>query len=445
MRTALRIVGVIAIVGTAALLGIIFVPPHRTPPVQMLPANYQPPVGSGERVAIAADCSACHTAPGGLPFAGGRVIESPFGSIYSTNITPDKLAGIGSYTLDEFRGVLHDGIRKDGTRLYPAMPYANYRKMTEEDVRALYAYVMKEVLPVAIAPQKTNLSFPFNQRWGIRAWAWIALPQAGFEPYLGDAKLDRGAYLVEALGHCGACHTPRNVLFAEQGYDSRSAAFLTGAMLGAWPTADLRARSSATQRWSDDELVELLSSGRNATKAIGGEMALVVEHSLQALPKDDLDAIVAYLKHVKQERDGSAGRALRHEPVATVALLSEASPQLGLGARLYLDNCNACHFVDGRGATGVFPELDRNDLVTAPSPNGVVAVILGGTTMPSTGKRPERLKMPDFGWRLSDAEVAALATFVRRSWSNDAADVSAAQVAVVRSSLDRADRKRGLR
>jgi alcohol dehydrogenase (quinone), cytochrome c subunit len=431
MRTVLRIVGAIVGLGTIILLGIIFVPAARTPPVTMLASSYQPPLEAGERVAIAADCAACHTAPGWLPFAGGRAIESPIGPIYSTNITP------GSYSLDEFRAVLYDGIRKDGTRLYPAMPFANYRKMTEEDVRALYGYVMKDVAPVAIAPQKTNLSFPFNQRWGVRAWAWAALPKAGFTPYLGDAKLDRGAYLVEALAHCGACHTPRNVIFAEKGYDSRSAAFLTGATLGAWPTADLRASSNATQRWSDVELVALLSTGRNTTKAIGGEMALVVEHSLQTLPKDDLNAIVAYLKYIRQERGGTAGRALRREPVATAALLSEASPQLGMGARLYLDNCNACHFVDGRGAPGVFPQLDRNDLVTATSPNGVVAVIVGGASMPSTTKRPERLTMPDFGWRLSDAEVAALATFVRQSWSNDAADVSAAQVATVRRTLVR--------
>ncbi len=435
MRTALRIVGVTAAFGIIALLAIIFIPAGRTSPVTALPENYQPPTDAGARVAVAADCAACHTAPNGLPFAGGRAIESPIGPIYSTNITPDTQAGIGNYTLVEFRAVLYDGVRKDGTRLYPAMPYANYRKMTEEDVRALYGYFMKGVTPVAIVPAKTSLSFPFNQRWGLRMWAWVALPEAGFSPYMGDPQLDRGAYLVEALGHCGACHTPRNIAFAEKGYDSRSASFLTGAMLQSWPTADLRARSSATQRWSNAELVDLLTTGRNTTKAIGGEMALVVEHSLQSLQTEDVDAIIAYLKHIKQERDGTAGRALRREPLATAALLSEGLPAIGLGARLYLDNCNACHFVDGRGAPGVFPQLDRNDLVTAASPNGIVAVILDGTSMPSTAKRPERLTMPDFGWRLSDPEVAALATFVRQSWSNDAAVVSAAQVKAVRSSL----------
>lgn len=433
MRRALGVVGTIAALGIVALLAFIFVPAVRTSPVTMLSADYQPPKGAGGLVARAADCAACHTTPGGQPFAGGRAIDSPFGPIYATNITPDKQAGIGSYTLDEFRAVFYDGVRKDGTRLYPAMPYASYRKMSEADVRALYAYFMKEVAPVAGTQPRTSLAFPFNQRWGIRAWAWIALPKAGFEPYLGDAKLDRGAYLVEALGHCGACHTPRNLVFAEKGYDSRSAAFLTGAMLGSWPAADLRARSSATQRWSTDELVELLVSGRNATHGIGGEMALTVEHSLQHLPKDDLDAIVAYLKHIRQERDAIGVSAPRPKPAPTEAVLSEASPEkLDLGARLYLDNCNACHFAHGRGASGVFPQLDHNDLVTAASPNGLISVILDGASMPSTEKRPERLAMPGFGWRLSDAEIAALATFVRQSWSNDAGAVSVAEVATVR-------------
>ncbi len=435
MRMFVRLVAALVVLGCLSLAAVVWLPPVRTKPTMTPPATFTAAPADGERVAIAADCSACHTAPGGRPFAGGRAIESPLGTIYSSNITPDETVGIGRYSLDDFRAVLIDGVRKDGRRLYPAMPYANYRKMSEEDVQSLYAYIMKQVPPVATKPPVTQLAFPFDQRWGIRMWAWAALPNPAFVPQFGDARLDRGAYLVEVLGHCGACHTPRNALFAEKGYDARSDAFLAGGMLGAWPTADLRARNGATQRWSVDELSDLLASGRNSTKSIGGEMALVVEHSLQHLPKADLDAIVAYLKRIKQDRDGIAGRGVRREPAATAAALTEASPRLELGARLYLDNCNACHFVDGRGAAGVFPQLDRNDLVTAAAPDGLVAVILAGTSTPSTAKRPARLTMPDFGWRLTDAEVAALATFVRRSWSNDADLVSPERVAVVRRGL----------
>jgi mono/diheme cytochrome c family protein len=244
VRTLLRIIGGLILVGIVALLGLIFVPIQRTAALTDLPANYEPPKGAGQQVATAADCMACRTAPGGKPFAGGRVIDSPLGKIYSSNITPDKKTGIGRYTFDDFRAALYDGVRKDGAHLYPAMPYPSYRKMTEEDVRALYAYMMDQVAPVEAAPPITNLSFPFNQRWGIRAVELGVVPPVGFKPHMGDARLDRGAYLVEALTHCGSCHTPRSKLtFAEKAYDSRSAAFLTGATAAGRPQTCVPATS----------------------------------------------------------------------------------------------------------------------------------------------------------------------------------------------------------
>lgn len=432
MRTLLRIACGLALVGTLGLLALIYVPIQRTRALTDLPADHLPASGAGKQVAVAADCMACHTAPGGRPFAGGRVIESPFGPIYSSNITPDRKTGIGDYTLDDFRAALYDGVRKDGVHLYPAMPYPSYRKMTEEDVRALYLYMMREVAAVESAAPVTSLSFPFNQRWGIRLWDWVSLPRAGFTPYMGDPQLDRGAYLVEALAHCGSCHTPRNALtFAEKGYDARSADFLTGATVGGWPAPDLRARDSAAQQWSFAELAALLASGRNETAGVSGEMAVAVEHSLQFLPKADLEAIVAYLKAARQERVAT-GIGIRTSPGSTTRDLEQASPELELGARLYLDNCNACHFTDGKGAKNVFPRLDGNALVTSIEPGGLVSVILNGDAAPSTISRPERLAMPGFGWRLSDDEVAALATFVRKSWSNDASAVTAETVAKFR-------------
>lgn len=435
MKPLLRIIGALIVIGIVVLLGLIFVPLQRTAPLASLPANYESPKGAGEQVAIAADCMACHTAPGGKPFAGGRVIDSPLGKIYASNITPDKKTGIGNYTLDDFRAALYDGVRKDGAHLYPAMPYPSYRKMTEEDVRALYTYMIKQVAPVEAATPATNLAFPFNQRWGIRLWDWVSLPPAGFRPYMGDAKLDRGAYIVEALAHCGSCHTPRNSLsFAEKGYDSRSADFLAGGIVGAWPAPDLRAKESTAQHWSNEQLGALLASGRNETAGVSGEMALAVEHSLQYLPKADIEAIVAYLKAIKQDRAVAGASTPRGTPAPTTQQLASASPQLELGARLYLDNCNACHFTDGKGAKNVFPRLDGNALVTAKEAGGLISVILNGDAAPSTGTRPERLAMPGFGWRLKDDEVAALATFVRKSWSNEAPAVTAADVAKLRIS-----------
>lgn len=433
MKALLRVIGGLVVLGIVVLLGLIFVPLQRTAALTNLPANYEPPKGAGEQVAIAADCAACHTAPGGKPFAGGRAIASPFGLIYSSNITPDKNTGIGSYTLDQFRAALYDGIRNDGAHLYPAMPYPSYRKMTEEDVRALYAYMMGQVTPVESAVPNTNLAFPFNQRWGIRLWDWVSLPSVGFKPYMGDGKLDRGAYLVEALAHCGSCHTLRSKLtFAEKGYDSRSPDFLTGGIIGGWPAPDLRANGGVAQRWTPAQLTDLLTSGRNDTSGVTGEMALAVQHSLQYLPKSDIEAIIAYLKAIKQDRAISGSTPPRATPAPTTQQLSSASPQLELGARLYLDNCNACHFANGKGAKHVFPSLDGNALVMATEPGGLISVILNGDAAPSTGSKPERLAMPDFGWRLKDEEVAALATFVRKSWSNDAPAVSPADVAKLR-------------
>ena len=434
MKALLRVVGVLIVIGIVVVLGLMFVPPQRTAPATALPADYQPPPGAGRAVAVAADCMACHTAPKGQPYAGGLAIASPYGTIYSTNITPDKDNGIGNYTLDEFRAALIDGVRKDGTPLYPAMPYPSYRKMSEPDVRALYAYLMHEVAPVRAVTPVTDLRFPFNQRWGIRAWNWVALPKAGFEPHMGDARLDRGAYLVEGLAHCGSCHTPRNRLtFAEKGYDASSGDFLTGAVLNGWPAPDLRAKDSDTQRWSAAQLAALLATGRSDSTGVTGEMALAVDHSLQYLPKDDLDAVVAYLKAIGQDRPVNGLTALRASAVATTQTLNGASPQMELGARLYLDNCSACHFTNGKGAKAVFPQLDGNSLVSAKEAGGLIAVILNGAAMPSTQLRPARLAMPDFGWRLKDDEVAALASFVRQSWSNDAPAVTAAQVAQVRA------------
>lgn len=434
MKALLRIVGVLILIGIVVVLGLMFVPPQRTAPAAALPADYQPPPGAGRAVAVAADCMACHTAPKGQPYAGGLAVPSPFGVIYSTNITPDKETGIGNYTLDEFRAVLIDGVRKDGAHLYPAMPYPSYRKMSEPDVRALYAYLMNDVKPVHAAAPVTALEFPFNQRWGIRAWDWVALPKAGFEPHMGDARLDRGAYLVEGLAHCGSCHTPRNSLtFAEKGYDARSGDFLTGAVLNGWPAPDLRAKDSDAQRWSAAQLAALLATGRSDTTGVAGEMATAVEHSLQYLPKDDLDAVVGYLQAIRQDRAVAGQTAPRANAVATTATLNGASPQIDLGARLYLDNCSACHFTNGKGAKAVFPQLDGNALVTAQDAGGLIAVILNGAAIPSTQLRPARLAMPDFGWRLKDDEVAALATFVRQSWSNDAPAVTGTDVAKVRA------------
>ena len=432
MRALLwTLVSAIAI-GLVAVGGMIALPLRPSGPQTDLPGDYVPPPGAGLYAVRTADCVTCHTADGEPRFAGGRAIASPLGTIYSSNITPDPEFGIGKWSVDRFRAALRDGIGGDGHNLYPAMPYASYRKLSEEDIRALYAYVMNDVEPVAKPIPETTLAFPFDQRWGLRAWKWIALETPGFTPRFADPVLDRGAYLVEGPGHCGACHSPRDALFVQEGSDSTSDTFLSGGTVNGWSVPGLRAADSAPQVWSEGEMIDFLGTGRNSHAAVVGEMHAVVAASLQFLSAEDLAAIAAYLKHI------GTGRARPPEDAeppgkATTALLTAAKPGLPLGARLYLDNCTGCHAVTGKGAPGVFPELDGNSLVNAQRSRGLVEIILHGATMPSTAKRPAALHMPGFADRLSDRDVAELATFVRSAWSNAAGPVSAGDVATIRS------------
>lgn len=443
MLTFLRVIGWIALLAVVAVLAIAFVPHRRTPPQAEAAAGAE--AAKPLYAAQLADCAACHTAEGGVPFAGGRPIESPFGAIYSPNITPDPETGIGGITLDQFRAVLYDGIGRDGRNLYPAMPYDNYRKLSEADVEALYAFVTKELAPVRNEPRKTELAFPFDQRWGIRAWKIAGLPEAGFVPRFGDPVLDRGAYIVEGPGHCGACHSPRNEIFAQSGYSSEDDAFLTGGEIAGWRAPALRGDGSPIAGWSAEDLDLFLATGRNAHAGVGGEMRLAIEHSLQYLTDDDRHAVVAYLKKIGPQ--GAAPAAPAGPPAArpdafggegateTERLLASADPGMPLGARLFLDNCAACHFVDGQGADEIFPALDGNQTVTAPGATGLVTTILRGAALPSTGIRPMALRMPDFGGRLSDAEVAELATFVRGAWHNRAEPVSEERVRDLRAEI----------
>lgn len=430
MKRLVKIILGLVILAVIVILAIMFVPIKRTGPTEALAPDFKPEQGRGEYLAKMADCAACHTAPGGQPYAGGREVASPFGIIYSSNITPDE-NGIKNMTLDQFRDALRDGIGKNGELLYPAMPYENYRKISEPDIVALYDYFINEVKPVNTKVKETNLAFPFNQRWGIRLWNLVAISdKAGFQPRFNDAKLDRGAYLVESFGHCGACHTPRDFMFRQSGINSDSTKFLTGETIDGFYGPNLRNPNSSVAKWSVDDLKDYLQTGRNAHSAVIGPMKLVVEESMQYATEDDIDAIVGYLKHIALP--GEAPKQVR-DPKMTTDMLTAAHPDMALGARLYMDNCNACHFVNGKGAKDVFPELDGAKIVNAKDPTGLLRVIVNGARMPSTEKRPADLAMPGFGWRMNDDEIAALATFLRSSWTNDAPAVKAADVAKVRT------------
>lgn len=386
-------------------------------------------IKKGEYLARLGDCMACHTVKGKPDYAGGLAIESDLGTIYSTNITPDKEHGIGNYTEEQFANAVRKGVLPDGTRLYPAMPYPDYAKITDEDIHALYAYFMQGVKASSEQPAETDLSFPFNQRWGMRFWNLFFTSDKPFQPIGGASEqVNRGAYIVESLGHCGSCHTPRGIGMQEKALDSSEAKFLAGGNLNGWEVPSLR----GLPRWSNEEIVDYLETGRNDKAAVGGEMTAVIEHSTSHMTRDDLQAVAAYLKFL-----GGNPRLQKGDEQArqkTEAKLT-AGRNLTEGERLYIDNCGACHFVSGKGAPGAFPELDQATIVNAEDPGALIHTILAGAQLPSTAKAPSELAMPGFANRLSDDEVAKLATFIRQGWSNNASAVSEKQVSEVREKL----------
>ncbi|MEN4536944.1 cytochrome c [Pantoea agglomerans] len=386
-------------------------------------------IKQGEYLSRLGDCMACHSLPGKPDYSGGLAIESNLGTIFSTNITPDKQHGIGNYSEQQFSDAARKGVLPDGSHLYPAMPYPDYAKISDADIHALYVYFMKGVQPSAEQPPETDLSFPFSQRWGMRFWNWAFASDKPFQPIGGASEeVNRGAYIVESLGHCGSCHTPRGLGMNEKALDSGDDKFLAGGSLNNWDVPSLR----GLPRWSEQEVVDYLQTGRNDKAAVGGEMTSVIEHSSSHMTDADLKAIAAYLKFLGGNPPLQAYNVQAQQ--ATEAKLT-AAKHLSEGERLYLDNCGACHFVTGKGAPGIFPELDQATIVNAKDPTGLIHTILAGAQQPSTAKAPSKLAMPGFGQRLSDEEVAQLATFIRQGWSNTAPAVSKDQVAEVRKTL----------
>lgn len=433
MKKLLNIViGLVALV-ILIVAAMIWIPHARIEPKPMTEPESAITAKRGEYIMRASDCLGCHTASDGKPFAGGLELDTPFGTIYSTNITPDHDTGIGDYALDDFRSALYDGVRKDGKNLYPAMLYDHYRFLSEADVCSMYKYFMEEVEPVNNKPPATALTFPFNQRWGVRAWSWIALKSPELEPVSDEKQINRGAYLVKGPAHCAGCHSPRNALMIVEGMTEADDSYLTGGELEGWSVPDLRSKDSVSGKWSAEQMAHYLVTGRNDYASSVGAMGATIDHSLQYLDDDDAMAIALYLKHLSGTMDADTPSPLDDEEVTdTEQLLTRAQPSMSDGAGLYLDNCVGCHFVDGRGAPEVFPALDDNVLVTADSPAGLIDVILHGAKLPSTKKRPARLRMQGHAWRLNDEEVAELATFIRQGWHNNASAVSANNVAPLR-------------
>jgi mono/diheme cytochrome c family protein len=372
---------------------------------------------------------------GGVPFS------LPMGTVYSTNITPDLDAGIGHYSPDDFANVMREGTAKGGHLLYPAMPYTSYCKLSPDDLLALYAYFMQGIQPVRVPNRPPQLSLLLRSRSIMGLWNALYLHGGEFAvDARKSASWNRGAYLVQVLGHCGACHTARGIAGQEEAASERDGRqYLAGATVDNWHASDLTgARGTGLHAWSKDEIVEFLRTGRTARAAAVGPMAEVVKQSTQHLTDQDLVAIADYLESLPPSNDqwhGDGDSTLQ----ATAASASTRALRAGNtdmpGARVYLDNCNACHRSDGSGANRTFPGLARNEAVNAGDPTSLIHVVLAGASMPSTQTAPSAFAMPDFGWRLSDAEVADVLTFVRGSWGNHATAVSRDQVVQLRKAL----------
>ncbi|HBZ16067.1 c-type cytochrome [Pantoea sp. NPDC088449] len=409
------------LIANAVLLGSFVLQAHAEDDAQL--------IKQGEYLSRLGDCMACHTVAGKADYAGGLAIESNLGTIYSTNITPDTAHGIGNYSEQQFSDAVRKGVLPNGSRLYPAMPYPDYAKISDADMHALYVYFMKGVKPSSEQPPETDLSFPFSQRWGMRFWNWAFTSDKPFQPIGGASEeVNRGAYIVESLGHCGSCHTPRGLGMNEKALDSGDDRFLAGGSLNNWDVPSLR----GVPRWSEQEIVDYLQTGRNDKAAVGGEMKSVIEHSSSHMTDADLKAIAAYLKFLGGNPPLQAYNVQQQQ--ATEAKLT-AAKGLSEGERLYIDNCGACHFVTGKGAPGIFPELDQATIVNAKDPSGLIHTILAGAQQPSTAKAPSTLAMPGFAKRLDDDQVAKLATFIRQGWSNHAPAVTKDQVTEVRKTL----------
>ncbi|AYD03543.1 cytochrome c [Neorhizobium sp. NCHU2750] len=394
-------------------------------------------VARGRYLATAADCAACHTAPrGGAPFAGGYGIDTPLGKIFSTNITPSKEDGIGSYSEADFARAVREGVAKDGSHLYPAMPYTAYSKITDDDMKALYAYFMHEVKPDDHKPQQTELPFPFSVRSSMAVWNLLFLGQDRFKPNPAkSAEWNRGAYLAEALEHCSTCHTPRNTLMAEASGQS-----LAGGSIGSWYAPNITSdKVSGIGGWSDEDLTQYLKTGHVAGKAqAAGPMAEAVENSLQHLSDDDIKAIVTYLKDTPAISSGdkqSRSDLGKPSTEAEAALRGTPGQEIGEnGFHVFTGSCAACHQVDGQG-NDHYPSLFHNTATGGDRPDNLVSTILYGlhrtvgeteTFMPAFG--------PDasFTDRLSDRDIADVSNYVLSHYGNSAVKVTPTDVARIR-------------
>lgn len=375
-------------------------------------------IARGEYLTRAADCLACHVTEGGKPYAGGLPVKMPFGTLYSTNITPDKETGIGNWSDDEFVEAMQQGVGPDGKHYYPAFPYTSYTLMPREDILAIKAYLFS-LEPVAQPNRENDIGFPFNQRWGIALWNLLFLDDERFEPDAGQSEQwNRGAYLVEGPGHCGECHTPRNLLQARSGSKA-----LGGATIQGWAAWNITGdEQSGIGSWPDEALASYLATGVAPGYGVaGGPMAEVVNHSLRYLTAEDIQAMVVYLKSVPgqpAEVKRPENKALANEP--------PADSRHPLGQKLFADACASCHQWDGSGRQSDYASLRGLRTLNDPQGLNLVQVILNGDAL--HGPSGHHL-MPAFSRHFNDREVSALSNFMLAHFGSQPGDLTPEAIA----------------
>lgn len=389
-------------------------------------------IAKGKYIAELSDCMACHTVAGGKAFAGGRAMDTPVGAVFSSNITPDKATGIGNYTYAQFKSAVQYGIRADGAPLYPAMPYPSYTVMPDDEIEALYAYFMNAVQPVQQKSMPSTIPPVLNWRWPLAYWELMFSPIRDFAPEAGqNATFNRGKYLVEGPGHCGACHTPRGIGYQEKVLSDDGKYYLSGAVIDGWRAKSLRGGVKGLGHWNTDELNDFFATGRTDKTAAFGAMAEVVEFSTQYWRQDDINAMSVYLKSLAP--GAHATLSLPEKADVTTKALA-AGDYTSRGAVIYMQNCAVCHRQDGNGIARVFPALNGNTAVTANEPQSVIQVTMEGGKMPATANDAMTFAMPAFAY-LSDEDIAAVVNFVRSSWHNQASTVTLKDVSAMRKFL----------
>jgi mono/diheme cytochrome c family protein len=427
-RLLLRIAALFLILIAAFIAWLIWA--NRNPDLQQAsaaPADLAAQLARGAYLARIGNCMGCHTARGGAAYAGGRAVQMPFGNIYGTNLTPDHANGIGDWNSEDFWRAMHDGKGKDGRLLYPAFPYTSFTKLTRADTDALFACL--QTLPPAQRNNRApDLRFPYDQRALLYVWRALYFRPGQFAvDQTKSQEWNRGAYLTQGLGHCSACHAPRDSL---GGTSLRKE--LGGGMIPMlnWYAPPLNGNHAALGAWSREDLRAFLHAGISSQRAATGPMAEVIHGSLQYLHNADVDAMATYLTSLPQQLPPPQATP---EPIGK----EEKRAILELGQSLYEDRCASCHQANGEGARGIYPRLAGNHALTSPAASNAIRVVLNGGFPPSTADNPRPYGMPPFAPTMSDEEVAATLSYVRNVWGNQAGMVTAAEVNRYRTRQER--------